>query len=203
MSKGVSDLLINKTIPSKQLLFPSNNKLEKVREACRTGNELADSAAKEALAKENIDTPLLAVRDLQNMFHQITLKQWHDSWLTIENNKLREIKSIPRPWPSSIRSSSDYMPKNRALCSHPLSLLRRALPSSGAETTAFSFNYAVSTPSSCDNRGPFRQGDQPTGYCAFCSLWARQVIHWLLCQNQADRVLLEIAASGLPFLPVQ
>jgi RNase H len=69
------------------------------------GNERADECAKAACLKNPVDCQLEVTPDLKALFKHKLREQFQNAWLTIDRNKLREIKDYVTPWLSSRRTS--------------------------------------------------------------------------------------------------
>ena len=66
-----------------------------------TGNELADAAARRAASAACTRRLPLPARDFYPAVRSFALSKWQRGWDAQSTNKLREIKPILRPWPSS------------------------------------------------------------------------------------------------------
>ena len=69
------------------------------------GNELADTAAKEATTEARVSENRVTSTDLRNALRHQIISEWQSTWSNTINNKLRRIKTVVKDRASSYRTS--------------------------------------------------------------------------------------------------
>ena len=72
------------------------------------GNEIADRNAKKAALDKNSKSYKTYYKDSKKYFKEILDKLWRDQWISLQNNKLREIKTTVVPFNNSTQKKRSH-----------------------------------------------------------------------------------------------